>query len=116
MPSRVQSFDKLKLKPLAGKWKGDRKTQDYDHIRNSSQWQRLRRAMMLENPVCPDPFGRHGEVTVPSKEVHHIIPLSQDVSKAYQKENLLALCQSCHAIADRDIVMSAPKCRESKGL
>lgn len=31
-----------------------------------------------------------------AEEVHHIVPLSEDESKAFNMDNLIAVCRGCH--------------------
>ncbi|MEK6878319.1 MAG: HNH endonuclease signature motif containing protein [Nanoarchaeota archaeon] len=54
----------------------------------SSQWGKLSRQFLKENPYC-----FCGEK---AKTTHHIIPFSVDSSKELLKENLFAVCNHCH--------------------
>lgn len=55
--------------------------------------------MRAKYPICYDPFGWH--TVKPCDDVHHIIPISTDSSKAYDKRNLVTLCRQCHAEVER---------------
>ena len=67
---------------------------------HTTRWRKLRLSVIAVMPVCPDPFNVHGDRVVPSKEVHHIVPINADKTKAFDKSNLIALCQSCHKKSD----------------
>lgn len=69
-------------------------------------WERLRRMVLAETPLCADPFGDHaaaGRVEV-ATEVHHIVRLrvirerdGGSARAANSRENLMPLCKSCHS-------------------
>lgn len=69
-------------------------------------WERLRRMVLAESPLCADPFGEHaavGRVEV-ATEVHHVVRLrvikgrdNGSTRAANRRENLLPLCKSCHS-------------------
>ena len=68
-------------------------------IRSSSQWKKVRRFFLRRNPLCVDPFHVHKKMSevVPAKEVHHMVALVNDVSVAFDPDNLMALCTGCHS-------------------
>jgi 5-methylcytosine-specific restriction endonuclease McrA len=76
------------------------KSKEKSSIYNSKRWKTLRSKMMAIQPICPDPFGYHDHKIVASLEVHHVVPLEVDPSKAFIEDNLVPLCRSCHASAD----------------
>lgn len=59
------------------------------------RWRRLRRRVLAEEPVCRDPDGRHPNEVVAAVHVDHIIPRRNGGTDA--RENLQALCPSCHS-------------------
>lgn len=76
-------------------------------LRNSSHWQRTRRAVKERDMhlcrVCMT--GRHNTLRLYNSaelEVHHIIPLSVDVDLAHEPDNLITLCRYHHKMAHDD--------------
>lgn len=71
---------------------------DFDavKIRSSTEWQRTREQAKKLMPTCCDPLGLHKGVIVPTEEIHHIIPIMVDASKAHEMNNLAGLCKDCH--------------------
>lgn len=55
-------------------------------------WQRIRRQVLSEEPVCP--------CGAPSVEVHHIIPVV--LGGTSERDNLQALCKACHHPARKE--------------
>ena len=55
--------------------------------------------MRAKYPLCFDPFGDCS--ATPCDDVHHIIGLAVDPSRAYDKTNLVTLCRQCHAEVER---------------
>jgi 5-methylcytosine-specific restriction enzyme A len=72
-------------------------------LRNSAQWQAVRRQVRAEHPLCEDPFKDHERigVTESSEQVHHIKPLSTHPELAFTRSNLMAVCELCHAKIER---------------
>ena len=56
-------------------------------------WKRIRDRYVQEHPLC-ELCQAEGRL-VPTQEVHHKLPLSEGGTHA--RENLIALCQSCHS-------------------
>lgn len=56
-------------------------------------WKRIRDKYVSQHPFCEKCLEKG--VLVPVDEVHHILPLSE--GGTHDKENLIALCKSCHA-------------------
>jgi hypothetical protein len=77
------------------------KNKDSMVVYNSKKWKTLRDKMRAIMPVCPDPFGNHGDKVVASREIHHIIPIDKDEGFAFNEDNLIALCSACHRSADQ---------------
>lgn len=69
-------------------------------IYNTSIWQGLRNAYLMEHPLCENCLLLN-RIT-PAKEVHHIRPIScgknieQMKDIAFDSNNLMALCIKCH--------------------
>lgn len=56
-------------------------------------WKRIRDRYVLQHPFCEMCY-KQG-VLKPVEEVHHKLPLSQ--GGTHEENNLISLCQSCHA-------------------
>jgi len=57
---------------------------------NSKAWQKLRRWVLVQHPVCQE-CGHRKAV-----EVHHVEPRDQRPDLALDEDNLLAVCSACH--------------------
>lgn len=69
-------------------------------IYNSKRWKLTREYILLENPFCIECEIKFGKA-IPAVDVDHIIPLtsiylSGDLEKAFDTDNLRALCKRCH--------------------
>lgn len=65
-------------------------------IYGTKRWKVLRSMVMSREPLC-----RHCKangVIRGAEEVDHIIPISDDIDKAYSFNNLQPLCRTCHFI------------------
>ena len=71
-----------------------------DKIRSSGQWKRTRNQAEQVMPNCCDPLGLHEGVTVPTDEIHHIVPIMANRSLAFDLNNLAGLCKRCHAAVE----------------
>ena len=69
-------------------------------MRNSGQWQQMRNlALERDHHLCRVCHSM-GQFTYQGLEVHHIVPLTEDASKAYRMSNLITLCTRHHKDAD----------------
>ena len=59
-------------------------------VRSSGRWKKLQRAKINSSPICEVCNER------PALEVHHIVPLSKDISRAYDWDNIQSICLDCH--------------------
>lgn len=68
-------------------------------VRNTARWRRLREIILNRQPLCADPFALHAAWGrfEPAVEVDHIVPLTEDLSLAYDEANLQPLCRACHS-------------------
>ena len=75
----------------------DRTSAGYQ-IRHTNQWTTYSRHYRNRNPRCCDPLGHHTEDgrTVLTEQVHHIVPLEVDASRAYDDDNCAPVCCDCH--------------------
>ena len=71
-------------------------------IWSSARWQHLRAWYLRRHPLCKDPFGTHrlAGVTTAASLVHHILGVASHPESAFIHSNLMALCQSCHALIE----------------
>ena len=60
-----------------------------------ARWQRLRRMLLAEQPLCADPFGQHGGYPARATDVDHILPRRAGGDDS--ADNLQALCHECHS-------------------
>ena len=79
----------------------EKRRKERQKVYNSKEWKELRLAVLREQPLCVDCLNE-GRIT-PAAEVHHIQSfMKYDASDprrmeyAFQKANLVALCQKCH--------------------
>ena len=49
--------------------------------------------------LCEDPFGEHKEErqVVVAKHSHHIVPVEKAPELAFERTNIMAVCEACHA-------------------
>jgi 5-methylcytosine-specific restriction protein A len=68
----------------------------YQAVYNTPRWKKLRALKVQDAPICEECL-KKGKVT-PTEEVHHIIPfeIDNDISLAYDFDNLISLCVECH--------------------
>jgi 5-methylcytosine-specific restriction endonuclease McrA len=59
-----------------------------------SAWRKLRRLVLSEQPLCPDCAAQG--VTRPAVEVHHLVARKADAALAYERSNLVGLCNAHH--------------------
>jgi hypothetical protein len=66
--------------------------------RVKQRWKKLRRHMLMVQPLCADPFAYHakqGEVKV-ADELHHIKGALAFPELAHEPDNIAPLCHGCH--------------------
>lgn len=76
------------------------KVEDRKKIYNTRKWMKLRKAQLLQHPLCQECLKNN--IITPAVDVHHIIsfmsvtdPLKR-LYIAYNPSNLLSLCKQCH--------------------
>lgn len=62
---------------------------------SNSRWQRLRAAVLIEEPTCR--IGLPGVCTVVSDTVDHIVPRSKDPTLTMVRSNLRGACRACNS-------------------
>ena len=71
------------------------RAKDKAKIYNSSRWKQVRRqALLRDNLMCIE-CKKIGVDTI-ATEVHHIIELNDDISKAFDLDNLESICHKHH--------------------
>ncbi|MED1206159.1 HNH endonuclease [Heyndrickxia acidicola] len=72
-----------------------RERDELDKIYNTARWKKARKtALVRDNYLCQECL-RRGLITQ-GNTVHHIIPLREDFSKAFELDNLETICMECH--------------------
>jgi 5-methylcytosine-specific restriction endonuclease McrA len=68
-------------------------------VRSSAKWKKVRWLKITMNPLCEDPHGFHARkgTTETATQVHHIISAGSRPDLAFDAENLMSVCASCHA-------------------
>ena len=75
-----------------------RATEEPD-LRNTAQWQKLRKLFLAAHPLCNDPYEVHrinGE-TVEARQVDHVIAYRERPDLCFTESNLQGLCTMCHS-------------------
>ena len=76
-------------------------------VRNKYQWQKIRKAVNeRDHFMCRVCFER-GIINIDRLETHHIVPLVEDGSLAYDEDNLITLCARHHKEADSGLIPRA---------
>ena len=66
-------------------------------VRSSARWQKVRKMVLQDAPLCADIYGTHaaqGRIEI-ATQVDHIVGLTQG-GEAFAVENLQSLCTRCH--------------------
>ena len=65
---------------------------------HNATWHRLSKRILIQRPLCQDPFGWHAKTGryAPAECVHHIDSVKDAPTKLFDTSNLLALCSDCH--------------------
>lgn len=58
------------------------------------QWTNLRAAVVARHPLCIDCKRR--DVTRPTEECHHVVPIRQAPARRLDVGNVAPLCRECH--------------------
>ena len=104
-------------------WRGvsDKVAKDKSKIYNSREWKELRTMKLRANPLCEQCIKDGEAVGIPGGYVrsatcvHHIVPIETAKTKeemrrlAFDKRNLMALCQSCHARIHKELGSNTAK-------
>lgn len=92
-------------------WKTMAFNHDNDDFYQGAKWKRLRaRILRRDKYMCQNcrRYGRQREAT----EVHHIEHLEDNPARAYDPENLISLCHSCHNSMHPEKAEAMNRCRK----
>lgn len=62
----------------------------------SPEWQAIRRIKLTHNPWCERCIKEDNFFTL-AEDVHHIVDIKNDTTKAMEYDNLMSLCKPCHS-------------------
>jgi 5-methylcytosine-specific restriction protein A len=72
----------------------NRKHRPYQKLYKTARWQRLRKRLLSEHPLCTL-CKLQGRIT-PATVADHIIPHKGNLELFWDEDNLQALCKPCH--------------------
>lgn len=67
-----------------------------DTLLKGSRWQSLRREIIRRDKGCCALCLIRGIIEYRGLQVHHIIKRTEDTKLAFEKNNLITVCRSCH--------------------
>lgn len=79
---------------------------EQDHLRNKNVWKvKTRYIKARDNYLCQACLNGIGYLegtrySTNNLQVHHIVPLKQNMDEALHNENLITLCETCHELAE----------------
>lgn len=91
---------------------------DYKRLIQSSEWRRLRAAVLTAHPLCRR-CEADGLITAAS-EVHHIRPVDYGISLSDKRRlmfsplNLMPLCHACHVAVHNEMGRSGRKAQQRR--
>lgn len=89
-----------------------KKTTEADSYRWTTQWAKLSRQIReRDHYLCQLCLSAHF-INSEGLSVHHITPIKEDPSLAYEEENLITLCSACHHKVEQDWKKWRPKLEE----
>jgi len=82
-----------------------KRTKEAEHIRSTSRWQKLRAYIRRRDEglcqLCLINYeGTRRTCEYENLSIHHIEPLEEDESRAYDEDNLITLCDIHHEAAE----------------
>lgn len=73
----------------------EREDKKYRSVYHSTRWRNLRKQVLLRDEYMCQECLKHNQYTI-ADVADHIIELRDDISKAYDINNLQSLCHACH--------------------
>lgn len=78
---------------------------EQNSIRGSAAYQAIRKNIVeRDHHLCRVCFLDHGTLATYRLEVHHITPIEEAPSRAYDENNLITLCRNHHELAEAGII------------
>ena len=72
-----------------------------DKVRHTNRWTRTALQVKEDAQYLCEYCRGQGRYIYDGLSVHHIVPLEEDTSKAFDYDNLICLCSQCHEKAER---------------
>jgi 5-methylcytosine-specific restriction enzyme A len=94
MPKRISYYRPTHLAPADPAYRRLAARVEANRFYSSTRWRSLRKAFLAEHPLCED-CRAAGRVT-PAIDVHHVLDRKPNPDKAFDWDNLQALCRECH--------------------
>lgn len=66
----------------------------FDEVYNTDKWKKLRVLKLMKNPLC-EMCLKEG-VVKQGFDCHHVVPILEDMTKAFDEDNLMTLCRMHH--------------------
>lgn len=83
-------------------YQDNRNDKEYQAIYKNPRWKMVRKqALVKANGLC-EACIKQGKISYVD-DVHHKIPIKVNMAKAYDINNLICLCRSCHMEAHKEL-------------
>ena len=87
--------------------KRSKENTEQTRLRTCRKWNKTRKQVNdRDHFICRVCFAR-GVIHADGLETHHIVPLAEDDSLAYEEDNLITLCVEHHKAADKGLIARA---------
>ncbi len=85
------------------------RVKEADKYTKTATWQSLRKEIIIRDKGCCVLCFSRGKIEYRQLQVHHIVKRVDDISLAYDRDNLVTLCRTCHEEVEK---LSPSKQRE----
>ncbi len=85
------------------------RVREADKYTKTATWQSLRKEIIIRDKGCCVLCFLRGRIEYRQLQVHHIVKRVDDLSLAYDRDNLVTLCRNCHEEVEK---LSPQKQRE----
>lgn len=72
------------------------KVKEADKYTKTAKWQSLRKEIIIRDKGCCVLCFKRGRIEYRKLQVHHIVKRVDDITLAYERDNLVTLCRTCH--------------------
>lgn len=72
------------------------KVKEADKYTKTATWQSLRKEIIIRDKGCCVLCFKRGRIEYRKLQVHHIVKRVDDITLAYERDNLVTLCRTCH--------------------